>query len=64
MSATTYEWLVLAFPLAGSLVIACGYKRLAGVAGWIATAAIGLVLPLRDRRADRCCSTTRRTRGS
>ncbi|MGZ5342813.1 MAG: NADH-quinone oxidoreductase subunit L [Solirubrobacterales bacterium] len=40
MSATTYEWLVLAFPLAGSIVIAVGYKRLASVAGWIATAAI------------------------
>jgi NADH-quinone oxidoreductase subunit L len=43
MSATTYAWLVLAFPLAGSLVIAVGYRRLPGrSAGWIGTAAIGL----------------------
>ncbi len=43
MSATTYAWLVLAFPLAGSLVIAFGYRALPGrSAGWIATGAIGL----------------------
>ncbi len=41
MSATTYGWLVLAFPLAGSLVCALGYRRLPGrSAGWIATGAI------------------------
>ena len=40
MSATTYEWLVLAFPLAGSIVIALGYRRFASASGWIATAAI------------------------
>jgi NADH-quinone oxidoreductase subunit L len=43
MSATAYGWLVLAFPLAGSLVCALGYRRLPGrLPGWIATAAIGL----------------------
>src|SRR5438552_14415041 len=43
MSATGYGWLVLAFPLAGSLVCALGYRRLPGrLPGWIATAAIGL----------------------
>jgi NADH-quinone oxidoreductase subunit L len=41
VSATAYGWLVLAFPLAGSLVIALGWRRLPGrTAGWIATAAI------------------------
>ncbi len=43
MSATTYAWLVLAFPLAGSLVIGFGWRALpARAAGWIGTAAIGL----------------------
>jgi NADH-quinone oxidoreductase subunit L len=43
MSATTYAWLVLGFPLAGSLVIALGWRALpARTAGWIGTAAIGL----------------------
>jgi NADH-quinone oxidoreductase subunit L len=43
MSATTYSWLVLAFPLAGSLICALGFKVLAGrTAGWIATGAIAL----------------------
>jgi NADH-quinone oxidoreductase subunit L len=41
MSATTYGWLVLAFPLAGSIVIALGWRRLSRrAAGWIASAAI------------------------
>src|SRR4029077_19323160 len=41
--ATSYGWLVLAFPLAGSLVIGLLYKRLPRrSAGWIGTAAIGL----------------------
>src|SRR5919106_3278783 len=41
MSATAYEWLVLAFPLAGSLICALGWRGLSGrAAGWIATAAI------------------------
>jgi NADH-quinone oxidoreductase subunit L len=43
MSATTYGWLVLAFPLLGTLVIAFGYRVLPGnIAGAIGTAAIGL----------------------
>ena len=43
MSATTYGWLVLAFPLLGTLVIGFGYRVLPGnVAGVIGTAAIGL----------------------
>src|SRR3954463_14726759 len=43
MSATSYGWLVLAFPLAGSMTIALLYKKLPGrSAGWIGTAAIGL----------------------
>jgi NADH-quinone oxidoreductase subunit L len=43
MSATTYGWLVLAFPLAGSIVIALGWRALpARTAGWIGSAAIGL----------------------
>ena len=40
---TTFGWLVLAFPLAGSLVIASGWRALPGrTAGVIGTAAIGL----------------------
>jgi NADH-quinone oxidoreductase subunit L len=43
MSATTYGWLVLAFPLLGTLIIGFGYRVLPGnVAGVIGTAAIGL----------------------
>ena len=38
-----YAWLVLAFPLAGSIVIALGWRALPGrTAGWIGSAAIGL----------------------
>ncbi|HTA15683.1 MAG TPA: NADH-quinone oxidoreductase subunit L [Solirubrobacteraceae bacterium] len=40
---TTYGWLVLAFPLLGTLVIGAGYRRLPGrSAGWIGTGAIFL----------------------
>src|SRR5215212_1674667 len=43
MSATSYGWLVLAFPLAGTLFISLAYKKLPGrSAGWTATAMIGL----------------------
>ncbi len=43
MSATTYGWLVLLFPLLGTLVIGFGFRSLPGrSAGWIGTAAIGL----------------------
>ncbi|HEX2129797.1 MAG TPA: proton-conducting transporter membrane subunit, partial [Solirubrobacterales bacterium] len=41
MEATTYGWLVLLFPLVGSMVIALGWRVLPGkTAGWIGTAAI------------------------
>src|SRR5215475_6400602 len=43
MSATAYGWLVLAFPLAGTVIISLGWGRLPGRSpGWIATAMIGL----------------------
>ena len=43
MSATSYGWLVLAFPLAGTLIVAFGWRVLPGrVPGWIATSAIFL----------------------
>jgi NADH-quinone oxidoreductase subunit L len=43
VSATTYGWLVLAFPLLGTLAIGVGYKTLPGRStGWIATGAIFL----------------------
>jgi NADH-quinone oxidoreductase subunit L len=41
VSTTTFAWLTLAFPLAGSLVIAFGFRGLPGRnAGWIGTVAI------------------------
>jgi NADH-quinone oxidoreductase subunit L len=43
VDATTYGWLVLAFPLAGTLVISLGWRALPGrSAGWIGTGAIAL----------------------
>jgi NADH-quinone oxidoreductase subunit L len=47
MSTTTYGWLVLAFPLLGTLITAFGFRVLGGrgsgqAAGWIGTAAIFL----------------------
>ncbi|HEY4450599.1 MAG TPA: NADH-quinone oxidoreductase subunit L [Solirubrobacteraceae bacterium] len=46
MATTTYGWLVLAFPLLGTLAIAVSFKRLQArspqAAGWIATGAIFL----------------------
>jgi NADH-quinone oxidoreductase subunit L len=43
MSATTYAWLVLAFPLAGSILIGLGWRAWPGrAAGWIGTLAIAL----------------------
>jgi NADH-quinone oxidoreductase subunit L len=43
LSATTYGWLVLAFPLAGMLIVAFGWRVLPGrLPGWIATSAIFL----------------------
>jgi NADH-quinone oxidoreductase subunit L len=41
VSPTTYAWVALALPLAGSLVIALGFRTLPGrSAGWIGTAAV------------------------
>jgi len=43
MSTTTWGWLVLAFPLAGMLLSALGFRRLPGrSAGWLGTGAIFL----------------------
>jgi NADH-quinone oxidoreductase subunit L len=43
LSATAYGWLVLAFPLAGTVVISLGWRWLPGrSAGWIGTGMIGL----------------------
>src|SRR5215216_3736112 len=43
VSATTWAWLVLAFPLAGCLVNAFAWRSLRGrAAGWLGTAAIAL----------------------
>jgi NADH-quinone oxidoreductase subunit L len=43
VSATTFGWLILLFPLLGTTIIAIGHRRLSGTAaGWLATAAIGL----------------------
>ena len=53
MSATTFGWLVLAFPLLGMLILALGYRSLPGrSAGWIATGRDLPRLPGRARRAD------------
>ncbi len=40
MGATTYAWLVLAFPLAGTLAISLSFRRIGAAAGWVGTAAI------------------------
>src|SRR2546423_4044766 len=41
--ATTFAWLVLLFPLLGSVVVGAGYRVWPGrAAGWIGTGAIGL----------------------
>jgi NADH-quinone oxidoreductase subunit L len=61
MSTTTWAWLVLAFPLAGTLISAFGYRRLPGrSAGWIGTgaiflafvAAVGALISLQGHSAD------------
>jgi NADH-quinone oxidoreductase subunit L len=42
VSATAWGWLVLAFPLAGTIVISLGWRALPGrSAGWMGSAAIG-----------------------
>jgi NADH-quinone oxidoreductase subunit L len=61
MSATSYGWLVLAFPLLGTLVISFGWRALPGrLPGWIASAAIlgaflssiGALVEIQDRPED------------
>ncbi|HSJ17922.1 MAG TPA: NADH-quinone oxidoreductase subunit L [Solirubrobacterales bacterium] len=61
MSPTAYAWLVLALPLAGSIVIALGFRAWPGkLAGWIGTGAIfgafvcaiGALVTLQDRPED------------
>ena len=62
MSATSYGWLVLAFPLAGCVLISLGWIRgwPSRVPGWIASAAIlgaflsaiGALIKLQDRPED------------
>jgi NADH-quinone oxidoreductase subunit L len=43
MSPTAFGWLILLFPLVGTVVIALGFRRETGaIAGWIGTLAIGL----------------------
>jgi NADH-quinone oxidoreductase subunit L len=43
MTATTFGWLVLLFPLVGCIVIALGWERWPGrTAGWVGTMAIAL----------------------
>jgi NADH-quinone oxidoreductase subunit L len=61
MSATSFGWLVLAFPLAGTLIVSFGWRVLPGrTAGWIASAAIfgaflssiGALVDMQDHPAD------------
>ena len=62
MSATSYGWLVLAFPLAGTLIISFGWLRgwPARWPGWIASGAIlgaflssiGALIKMQDRPED------------
>jgi NADH-quinone oxidoreductase subunit L len=42
VSATTYGWLILLFPLLGTIVIGVGFRRLGPAAGWLASLMIGL----------------------
>ncbi len=42
MTTTTYGWLILLFPLLGTIVIGLGYRVLGRWSGWIATVAIAL----------------------
>ena len=42
MTTTTWGWLVLLFPLLGSVVISLGFRSWGRTAGWIGTGAIGL----------------------
>jgi NADH-quinone oxidoreductase subunit L len=60
VSATTYGWLILAFPLAGTFITAATYKGKGNIAGWLGTlsillsfaAALGALFVLLDRPVD------------
>ena len=61
MSTTTYGWLVLLFPLLGTIVLALGFRSLSDrAAGWIGTsaillaflAALGALISLQSHSAD------------
>src|SRR4051812_25819517 len=61
MSATSYGWLVLAFPIAGCLIVSLLWSRRPGrLAGWIASGAIlgaflssiGMLVKIQDRPED------------
>src|SRR3954463_1243291 len=61
MSATSYGWLVLGFPVAGCLIVSLLWNRLPGrLAGWIASGAIfgaflssiGMLVKIQDRPED------------
>jgi NADH-quinone oxidoreductase subunit L len=42
VSATTFGWLILLFPLVGTMLIGVGFKRLSPLAGWLGTLMIAL----------------------
>src|SRR5579875_348330 len=42
MSTVTYGWLILGFPLVGTILIGLGYRRLGAAAGFVASLAIAL----------------------
>jgi NADH-quinone oxidoreductase subunit L len=42
VSTTTFGWLILLFPLLGTIIIGVGYKRLGPAAGWVGSLAIAL----------------------
>ena len=65
MSATTYGWLVLAFPLAGLLVISLGWRVLPGTSpAGSRSAAIGLSFLASIGAAGRAAGPARGQRAS
>jgi NADH-quinone oxidoreductase subunit L len=42
MNTVTYGWLIVGFPLIGTILVALGYRRLGAAAGWLASLAIAL----------------------
>jgi NADH-quinone oxidoreductase subunit L len=42
MSTVSFGWLIVGFPLIGTILIALGYRRLGSAAGWIASLTIAL----------------------